>query len=77
MTDVGMQEMVTNATYKQLCDSPQREEWPMSDERALQVQLRAGNKLVPVSKPRRLGQPLLSVVTARRIKVDTVTKRLQ
>ena len=75
-TDVGEQEMVVPGTTKQRDALPDAEQWRQADEKALDVLLRAGNVLVPVSKPRGLGLPIHKSVLNRRIKTDPATGRM-
>ena len=76
MTDLGPQELRTPSTTKQRDNAPDAEEWCEADENALQVIIRAGNPLVSVAKPRRLGLPIGPSVLQRRYKVDLATKKL-
>ncbi|KAL1518797.1 hypothetical protein AB1Y20_003077 [Prymnesium parvum] len=64
-TDAGMQEYKVPATHAQRERAPDAIEWRKADEAALQVLLNTPSRdgrrniLVPVTKPQRLGQPLL------------------
>ena len=76
MTDLGEQEYHVPASTKQRDAAWDAEEWKASDELALMVLLLAGNKLVPISKPRLLGLSIEKSVLQRRLKIDAATRRL-
>ncbi|EOD19264.1 hypothetical protein EMIHUDRAFT_243041 [Emiliania huxleyi CCMP1516] len=65
------------ANKKELLNSPEREHWLAADEKGLDCILRGpGNCLVPVTVPAAKGVPVQRCVTARKIKVDQATGRL-
>ena len=60
-----------------MLNSPEREHWLAADEKGLDCILRGpGNCLVPVTVPAAKGVPVQRCVTARKIKVDQATGRL-
>ena len=77
LTDLGMQEFHTPGSFRQREAAVDSEEWKEADEKALEVLLRAGNKLVSIEKPRRLGVPVVDGVLQRRYKVDPASRRLE
>ena len=54
-TEVGEQVYCVPSSTKQRDESPNAESWKLADKNALQVLLRAGNRLVPVSVPQSKG----------------------
>ena len=76
VTDLGNAQFKVPANKREVKESPQSEEWLAADQKALDAILKAGNVLVPVSKPESLGVPIARTVTARRIKIDPATGRL-
>ena len=64
------------ATTRDVLNSPHREQWIASDQRALDVLLAAGNYLRRLRDVLAEGHPVFNCVVARKLKVDKVTRKL-
>ena len=76
VTKLGVAQYRVPANKREVAESPQREDWLQADKKALEAILKAGNTLVPISKPADLDVPIARTVTARRIKIDPATGKL-
>ena len=76
VTELGVAQYRVPANKREVAESPQREDWLQADKKALEAILKAGNTLVPISKPADLDVPIARTVTARRIKIDPATGKL-
>ena len=76
VTDIGIQVRKVPATLKQLLAAPDCEEWLMSDQRAHQSVLAAGNVLVRIDTVPD-GVPIAPCVTQRKYKIEQSTGRLE
>ena len=76
VTDLGIQVRKVPATLKQLLSAPDSEEWLMSDQRAHQAVLAAGNITVRITDVP-YGVPIAPCVTQRKYKIEQSTGRLE
>ena len=75
-TPLGMREEIVPSSCRQVREHPRRLEWEKADDKAKQVLLREGNKMVRPDSIEAKGATLVHAIVQRKIKLDADTGEL-